>query len=258
MAKLEQGAAFPKFRYDTPYEPQRRIADLYAEKPLFLVFLSNFGHPVTRTYLQSYAESAPALSACRLGCVVQSKPQSIAAKLPKGSLPFELLCDPESVLYRHFEVPQEANRFRYASIKALSILHAAEKEGYTLPKDKPQQLPLTVLVGKDGQVLFCHYGKSLTDIPADCAALAKMWDEYCARAPKEAEAALSAGALQGGEKAGETGKGSRETSAAELESLLMHTEALPQPEPQFPEKKSAVLDEEGKPFTIESFFSVRK
>ena len=38
-------------------------------------------------------------------------------------------------------------------------------------------LPLTLILDRDGTVLFCHYGASLTDVPEDCEAIQSLLEE---------------------------------------------------------------------------------
>ena len=53
--RLHAGSVIPEFRYDTPYRPQQSFYELLeGEKPVFFVFLRNFGHPITRNYIMRY------------------------------------------------------------------------------------------------------------------------------------------------------------------------------------------------------------
>lgn len=226
MAKLAEGDSLPRFRYDTPYTPQNRVADLYREKPVFLVFLGNFGHPVTRWLLRGYKESWPALRGCGLACVVQSRPHAIAAALPEEALPFPIICDPGGELYRCFEIPTEARFFRYASLRALGILAKARKKGYRTRKDKPQQLPLTLLVDTGGVVRLAHYGASLTDLPESCAAMSATLERVLAQGLKE--------------------PAPRPKAPRPPQDKTM----------EIPSAESAELDSEGNPYTLESLFGV--
>ncbi len=174
MPHLEQGDALPTFRYDAPYAAQQPIAELYSEMPAVIVFLSNFGHPVTRQIVQNYLMDREQLSGCRLACVVRSRHESVAQALQGHELPFTMICDAEGALYEHFEIPQETSPLRYASLQAAAILLRAKKEGYNPEKGQPQQLPLTLVVSTEGKILFAHYGKSLTDLPENCAAISTL------------------------------------------------------------------------------------
>lgn len=176
--RLQVGSVIPAFCYDTPYEPQKSFYELIAgEKPVMLVFLRNFGHPITRHYIMQYLESIRALTNLRLVCVVQSQPQTIAAAVPQGALPFELMCDADAVLYDYFDIPQSSSRLKSYSLQALKIIRQAQKEGYVPAKNEPHQLPLTLIVGNKGEVLFAHYGRSVTDLPSDCYAMERVAQE---------------------------------------------------------------------------------
>lgn len=177
--RLHPGDHMPEFSYDTPYEPQNSFYNLLAadERPLFMVFLRNFGHPFTRHYIVRYAQSIQELYSARLVCVVQTRPETISPHLPKGSMPYPVICDAESALYDYFEIPRLRGRMRTLSWEGLRILKEAEKQGYHESKETAQQMPLTLLIAPDGEVLLAHYGKSVTDQPEDCAAMETVCQE---------------------------------------------------------------------------------
>jgi hypothetical protein len=164
------GATIDRFAYDTPTYPQE---DFYAlcddDRPLVLVFLPNFGHPISRVFLTHYEKTLEQLQSGRLACVVHSDPRVIARNLT-GEYPFPLICDASGVLYDYFNVKSTSSRFRW-SMKAARIFRRAAAHGYQMEKGASQQLPLTLVVGRGGVILFSHYGESLTDMPEDCAAM---------------------------------------------------------------------------------------
>lgn len=173
--RIKPGAKLPFFEYDTPYNGQNSFRALLAQQaPLVLVFMSNFGHPVTRTFISRYAASFAELESGGLAVVVRSRPERLTASVPEGSLPFTVLCDAEGVLYDYLDIPRRASTLTTCSLEAWSILRKAKKQGYNPPKGAPQQLPLTLILAEDGTVLFSHYGASLTDVPADCEAMEKL------------------------------------------------------------------------------------
>lgn len=183
------GTTIPHFTYDTPTQPQ---ADFYAlcddDRPLILVFLPNYGHPISRVYLTQYCETLDRLRAGRLACVVRSAPQKIAKTL-RDEYPFTLICDAAGALYEHFGVEQTTSRFAW-SLAAARIFREAKRQGYVLEKGAAQQLPLTLVVGRGGKVLFSHYGLSLTDMPENCAAMEKVCCHVLGGPQGSAEAAL--------------------------------------------------------------------
>lgn len=179
MAKrLKTGDKLPAFFYDTPYEPQKKFyALLQGEDPVLMVFLPNFGHPIARHYITQYLETIYALRSARLVCVVRSKPETIAGAVPKEALPFELICDPEGALYEYFQIPQKQGMLRCYSLEGMRIIKEARQQGYSPAKNEYHQLPLTLAVDRNGQALFVHYGRSMTDLPADCSAMEKVVQE---------------------------------------------------------------------------------
>ena len=173
--KLQAGDQIPRFTYDSPYQPQLPFYDLLdADTPLFVVFMRNFGHPITRHYVMEYIQDKDKLTSARLACVVRTDPHVIAGAIPEEQMPFSLICDAEGVLYEHFCVPSTTSWFRSHSLTALRILKEARKMGYKAVEGETYQLPLTLLIGRDGTVLMAHYGQSLTDLPENCAALEKV------------------------------------------------------------------------------------
>lgn len=216
MSRLSVGDVFPEFTYDTPYVPQSSFYQLLAEdeRPLFLVFLRNFGHPLTRHYIVNYAQSMASLMGARLACVVRSKPQSIAKNLPEGTLPFTLICDAEGTLYDFAQVTTTTKRFTCYSLAGMRILKAAAREGYQPKPNEAQQLPLTLLLEAGGKVLLAHYGTSITDQPEDCKAMQAVVEARRKELRRQAEQQQRKGGAKS-QKASSKGKKSRQQPARE-------------------------------------------
>ena len=99
------------------------------------------------------------------------------AKATHGSdFPFPVICDGPGVLYGYLGVEQTRGLLSW-SFAAQRIYKAAKEQGYRYNSNAPQQLPLTLILDRDGTVLFCHYGASLTDVPEDCAAIQSLLEE---------------------------------------------------------------------------------
>lgn len=176
--RIAVGEKLPFFLYDTPYSARNRFRDLLAAKnPLILVFMPNFGHPITRTFAGRYAQTYPALQDGALALVVRSRADKLASSIGPDTLPFPLLCDADGVLYDFLDIPQNSNTLMTYSLEGWRILREAKKQGYRAAKGTPQQLPLTLILDAEGTVLFSHYGASLTDVPEDCAAMQSLLEE---------------------------------------------------------------------------------
>lgn len=186
--RIKPGDKLPFFRYDTPFAAQQHFGELVAaHPPLTLVFMSNFGHPVTRVFAERYAQTYPALRDGSFAMVVRSQPEKLAPSLPPDALPFPLICDAEGALYELLCIPQRSGTLMTCSLDGWKILRDARRRGYQPPKNAPQQLPLTLILNGEGEVQFCHYGASITDVPADCAAVQQILEALDLTAASTAE-----------------------------------------------------------------------
>ena len=165
------GTSIPRFTYDTPTVPGN---DFYAlcegDHPLCMSFLPGFDHPVSREYITRYLRTLPQLGPARLVCVVRSSAQAVAKATRGSEFPFPVICDGPGVLYGYLGVEQARGLLSW-SFAAQKIYRAARDAGYRYDQSAPQLLPLTLVVGHLGKVLFTHSGRSQTDLPEDCAAI---------------------------------------------------------------------------------------
>jgi len=123
------GTSIPRFTYDTPTTPGN---DFYAlcegERPLCMIFLPGFDHPVSREYITRYLKTLPALRGVRLACVVRSSAQSVAAATRGSEFPFPVICDEPGVLYSYLGVEQSKGLLSW-SFAAQKIYKAAKDAG---------------------------------------------------------------------------------------------------------------------------------
>ena len=117
--RIAPGDKLPFFQYDTPYSAANSFRRLLAERsPLVLVFMSNFGHPVTRTFVSRYSHTRHELTGGGFAMVVRSHPEKLAANIGPGTLPFPLLCDADGVLYELLDIPTRSGFWRTCSLEA--------------------------------------------------------------------------------------------------------------------------------------------
>ena len=165
------GTSIPRFTFDTPTTPGNDFYKLCAgSQPLVMIFLPAFDHPVTREYLTRYLETLPRLRGVRLACVVRSSPRMVAKATKGAEFPFTVICDAPGVLYSYLGVEQARGLLSW-SFAAQRIYKAAKEQGYHYDSSAPQLLPLTLVVGHEGKILFTHSGRSQTDLPEDCTAI---------------------------------------------------------------------------------------
>ncbi len=171
------GTSIPRFTFDTPTTPGIDFYQLCeGDQPLVMIFLPGFDHPVTQAYLTRYLETLPRLRGVRLACVVRSSPKMVAKATKGAQFPFPLICDAPGVLYSYLGVEQARGILSW-SFAAQRIYKNAKDAGYRYDSSAPQLLPLTLVVGHQGKILFTHSGRSQTDLPEDCAAIREVAHE---------------------------------------------------------------------------------
>ncbi len=182
------GTTIPRFTFDTPSSPGNDFYALCAgDKPLAMIFLPAFGHPITREYISRYIKTLDELKGVRLACVVRSSARQAAELLQGRALPFTVICDAPGVLYNFMGV-ETAGLLNW-SFEAQRIIRSAQSRGLAYDRKAPQLLPLTLVVGPEGAILFTHYGRNLTDMPGDCGAVYSLCDEVCELTARAAQAA---------------------------------------------------------------------
>ena len=150
------GTSIPRFTYDTPTVPGNDFYTLCeGEHPLCMIFLPGFDHPVSREYITRYLKTLPQLKGARLVCVVRSSAQAVAKATHGSDFPFPVICDGPGVLYGYLGVEQTRGLLSW-SFAAQKIYKAARDAGYHYDTKAPQLLPLTLVVGHLGKILFTH------------------------------------------------------------------------------------------------------
>ena len=87
--------------------------------------------------------------------------------------PFPIICDAPGVLYSYLGVEQARGLLSW-SFSAQRIYKSARDAGYHYDRNAPQILPMTLIVGHEGKILFTHSGRSQTDLPEDCVAIREL------------------------------------------------------------------------------------
>ena len=111
---MRVGDKLPFFVYDTPYSARRTASATCfrsAKAPLVLVFMANFGHPITRTFASRYANTYAALRDGGFALVVRSRADKLSRSIGPNTLPYPLLLRRRAgVLYEHLNIPHEQQR----------------------------------------------------------------------------------------------------------------------------------------------------
>ena len=181
------GTSIPRFTFDTPTKPGNDFYQLCeGEQPLVMIFLPGFDHPVSREYITRYLGTLPKLRGIRLACVVRSSAKMVSKATRGAEFPFPIICDAPGVLYSYLGVEQARGLLSW-SFAAQRIYKTAREQGYRYDSSAPQILPLTLVVGPKGKILFTHSGRSQTDLPEDCIAVREIAQEVLRAKAAEAQ-----------------------------------------------------------------------
>ena len=137
-----------------------------------MIFLPGFDHPVTREYLTRYLKTCRGCGVCGWRVWCAQPPRSGRATQGK-EFPFPIICDAPGVLYSYLGVEQARGLLSW-SFSAQRIYKSARDAGYHYDRNAPQILPMTLIVGHEGKILFTHSGRSQTDLPEDCVAIREL------------------------------------------------------------------------------------
>ena len=111
---------------------QNRFRDLLSQRksPLVLVFMANFGHPITRTFASRYANTYAALQDGGFALVVRSRADKLSRSIGPNTLPYPLLCDAEPVCCTStWTFPTSSSTLMTYSLEGWRILREAQAPG---------------------------------------------------------------------------------------------------------------------------------
>jgi len=161
--QLKAGDSFPPTQLQNIHGSAVAIPDANA-RWVHVQFRRFAGCPICNLHLHSFVTRYPELQAAGIHEVVVFHSPN-ASLLPfQGSFPFDVVGDPDKILYRQFGV--ETSIYAILNPGAWSAIWkgSALKEKPTGdPEGGPLGLPADILIAPDGKVVASHYGKHAYD-----------------------------------------------------------------------------------------------
>ena len=181
MPKLMVGDKLPDLTVDTVQQAKVKLSEIVGKKKTILMVLRYIGctvcrydvHLLTQRYGEFQAKGA------NVAVVMQSTAASARRDLAGAALPFSLICDPDQVIYKTFDIVPAASmdellgdslpklREKGNAAGAAGFVHG-EYEGIE------EQLPAFLLVNGEMVVEEAHYAKTIMDMPTIDEMLAKL------------------------------------------------------------------------------------
>ncbi len=171
MPKIEINSIIEDFYFDTPFEKNVSLSNLVKKVKgrTVILFLRYYGctlcqmdlHNLIKDY--SYVKDLDS----QIIVVFQSKPEIIAQNTKKSDIPFEIICDPDMLLYKKYEIKPAESKLNMVDPKSLFKVTKAIAFGYKHGEyeGEEQQLPATVIIDSSRKVRYVHYGTSVGDTP---------------------------------------------------------------------------------------------
>ena len=169
MGKVNVGEKALDFTFNTIYEKGLKLSDVVKNADTTIVhFLRYYGCTSCQLDIRDYIGLADKIKAknAQLYIVLQSKPEIITASLEE-KLPFDIICDPDQLLYYQYEIgslldknlaDMEKKAAKRARAQEAGLVHG-EYEG------NEQQLPALFIMDKDMNLKYAQYSVTSTDMP---------------------------------------------------------------------------------------------
>lgn len=170
---LKKGEIMQEFYYETQDGIQKALVE-NLNKPTILLFQRYFACPICQTVMLKLKNTWNLIEehGFDLKVVVQSPIENV--KPYAEQFPFEIICDPDAEMYdcyNVFEADDVAHFIDKTFVEASGgDLRDMAMEMYSgkvsqQGEGREFQVPSLFVVATDGEVMYAHYGKSVTDIP---------------------------------------------------------------------------------------------
>lgn len=170
MGKLQVGEQMPDFKFVTPFETGRSLDETVKAAPKTAVlFLRYYGCTLCQYDIHQMAVNYDRISAGggQILVVLQSEPETISGQMKKDDLPFDIICDPDQVLYKEFDIQPASSMASMVDAKAMLKLARVTASGLKHGKyeGNEQQLPAAFVMDSQRRLSYVRYAKTIADMP---------------------------------------------------------------------------------------------
>lgn len=174
MSKVEVGTKFENLAVTTVKKGAATISELISKNgKTAIVFLRYYGCPLCQYDMIKYMESYETITAGGNGLVVvlQSTPESIASQTD-ADFPFDIICDPDMLLYQKLEIgamapPAEGAEMPAPTPEMMNIFKTIEEMGLQHGPNEglEEQLPAYFVIDSQLNVTVAHYCENPFEVP---------------------------------------------------------------------------------------------
>jgi peroxiredoxin len=168
-AKLRVADKAPDFKFESPWDKERKFYEITGKRPAVLVFLRYIGCPVCQLAMADIKRDINLIEkkGAALFVVLQSSSSNIASVTKKEDWPFTIISDPQGNLFKQYNV-EPGGILKYLHPVGLITVIRATFKGYMHGKfeGRETQLPAVFIVAPNKIITYAYYGKNISDIPS--------------------------------------------------------------------------------------------
>lgn len=177
---LEVGSLVDNFEYSTPVADNKVFYDYLKQTngKTVLLFLRYYGCTICQLDMRRIRDNFELFKEqdVQVAIVLQSTPEVINGQSDGQKEPYEVICDPEALLYNKYNVNTAKTKEEMVDKETMKKVIQAMEVGIThgTYEGEEQQLPAAFILDSDGKVEYAHYGKTAGDIPSVEELIAKI------------------------------------------------------------------------------------
>ena len=168
--KLVVGQTMPNFTIDTVFERGISLKKMVGDMKTALIFLRYAGCTLCQLDMMILNDEYEKIrkTGGQAVVVLQSDPGKLAKNITKDTFPYDIICDPNQIMYKTLDIRiaktvdeliSGKTKEKIEKLKDTDLKHG-EYEGEEL------QLPATFVIDKNLIVGYAHYGENAADIPS--------------------------------------------------------------------------------------------
>lgn len=167
--RFRVGDKAPDFRFESPWDKQRKFYEITGRRPAVLVFLRYIGCPVCQLAMADIKRDINLIEkkGALLFVVLQSSSSNITSVTKKEDWPFTIISDPKGNIFKQYNV-EPGGILKYLHPAGLIAVIRATIKGYKHGKfeGRETQLPAVFIVAPDKKITYSYYGRNVSDIPS--------------------------------------------------------------------------------------------
>jgi len=167
--KLRVADRAPDFKFESPWDMERKFYEKTGNRPAVLVFLRYFGCPVCRLAMADIKRDINLIekAGASLFVILQSSSSNLSSDTKKEDWPFTIINDPKGDIFKQYYV-EPGGIMKYLNPAGFIAAIKAILKGYMHGKfeGRETQLPAVFVVAPEKIITYAYYGKHIGDIPS--------------------------------------------------------------------------------------------